>query len=128
MSEALDGPRLVIDPNNRAALVVITTAVGISWTALTLVIRIVSKLHVKRTIGLEEILVVIASIFAFCTSSCMFIAVKHGFGKRTETLQSGDINEILKESPLVHRTESWSNNLVGSLDHRSILRHYLSCR
>lgn len=109
MSQAPDGPRLIIDSNNKAALVVITTAVGTSWTALTLVIRVVSKLHVKRTIGLEEILVVFASIFAFCTSSCMLIAVKHGFGKRTESLHPDDINEVLKVS------------LIGPLNHSSQL-------
>ncbi|KAK5070156.1 hypothetical protein LTR64_001993 [Lithohypha guttulata] len=96
MSEAWDGPRLIINSNNKAALVVIVTAVGISWTALTLVIRIVSKLHVKRTIGLEELLVVVASFSAFCSSSCLLVAVKHGFGQRTKEVSVDDNMVALK--------------------------------
>lgn len=115
MSQALDGPRLVINSNNKAALVVITTLVGISWTALALVIRVVSKLHVKKTVGLEEILVVIASIFAFCTSSCMLVGVKHGFGKRTESLQPNDINEALKVSAQERSADTNTDRTLGSL-------------
>lgn len=65
MSSSQGGPHLVISSDNRAAYIVIVTATGLSWTLLTLIIRIVSKLHVKRTLGLEEALVIAASV---CTS------------------------------------------------------------
>lgn len=62
MSAERQGSHLVIDENNKAALVIIATVIGLSWTTLTLIIRIVSKLHVKKTIGLEEFLVIAASV------------------------------------------------------------------
>lgn len=55
-------PHLVIDSNNRAAYIVIVTAIGLSWTLLTLIIRIVSRFHVNRSLGLEEALVIVASV------------------------------------------------------------------
>lgn len=62
MSTQQEGGRLIIDSNNRAALIAIVTAVGLSWTLLTLIIRVVSRLHVRRSLGLEEYLVIIASV------------------------------------------------------------------
>lgn len=63
------GPRLIIDSNNKAALIVIVTAIGTSWALLTLVIRVVSRLHVRRNLGLEEILVITATVGSLLTKS-----------------------------------------------------------
>lgn len=62
MSELRPNDRFVISSDDKAGLVVIVTAIGLSWTALTLVIRIVSRLHIKRSVGLEEVLVIAASV------------------------------------------------------------------
>lgn len=63
------GPRLIIDSNNKAALIVIVTAIGMSWALLTLVIRVVSRLHIKRTLGIEEVLVIAATVSLFHAKS-----------------------------------------------------------
>lgn len=62
MSEGVYGSPYIIDSNDKSGLVIIVGAIGFSWTILTVIIRIVSKLHVKTTIGLEEVLVVFAAV------------------------------------------------------------------
>lgn len=62
MSELDRNDRFIISSDDKAGLVVIVTAIGLSWTVLTLIIRIVSKLHIKRSVGLEEVLVIAASV------------------------------------------------------------------
>lgn len=62
MSEAADRTQFAINADDKSGLIVIVTAIGFSWTALTVIIRIVSKLHIKTTIGPEEVLVVLAAV------------------------------------------------------------------
>lgn len=104
----------MIDSNDKAGIIVIITAVGISWTSLTLIVRLVSKLQQKSIIGLEELLVIIASVctepltqrdpiltaacqcLAFISSACILGAVGHGLGKRTTEVESDEHESALK--------------------------------
>lgn len=62
MSEQNTSHRFILSSDDQAGLVVIVTAIGLSWTLCTLLIRIVSKLSIKRSLGVEEILVLAASV------------------------------------------------------------------
>lgn len=104
--------RLIIDSNNKEALIVIVTATGFSWTLLTLIIRVVSRLHVRNSLGLEEYLVIAASvslltstpwplliqiqIAAGISSACILTAINHGLGRRIENIDLEDNEMILK--------------------------------
>ena len=61
-SDSITDNNLPISNDDKRGVVIIITAIGVSWTALTLVIRLVSKLRVKSVLGYEEILVIIASV------------------------------------------------------------------
>lgn len=114
MSSQQTGPRLILNSDNKSALIVIVTAIGLSWTLLTLIIRVVSKLHVKRSIGLEEVLVVAASVctlarilslpltfkqvIAGISSACILVGISCGLGRRDENVSNEDNDTLLKVS------------------------------
>lgn len=111
-------PHLVIDSNNEAAYIVIVTATGLSWTILTLIIRLVSKLHVKKALGLEEVLVIAASVCrlarsderttnagqvtAAISSACVLGSIQYGLGARGSDFSNKEIAVAMKVSLLFH--------------------------
>lgn len=62
MSSTVTESRWVITPDSRGGLLIIVTAICLIWTLAVLIIRLASKLSVKNKLGLEEVLVVLATV------------------------------------------------------------------
>ena len=60
MSSGNDGAQMVLSSSDRGAIVVITVVTCVVWTVLAICVRLSWRLHLKGSLGLDDMSVVLA--------------------------------------------------------------------
>ncbi|CAM1509635.1 Fc.00g033740.m01.CDS01 [Cosmosporella sp. VM-42] len=86
----------VITDTNKSPLVQVLTLMFLVIAVLACFVRSGTKIHMIKALKVDDILTVVATIFAVGQSIAVYIGCESGLGKHLETLNSGDIDTFFK--------------------------------
>ncbi|KAM5349863.1 hypothetical protein ACJ41O_006368 [Fusarium nematophilum] len=92
----MNPPQKVITDNNKAPLVQVLTLMFMVIAVLACFVRTGTKIHMIKTLRVDDILTIVATVLAVAQSIAVYIACEHGLGKHFDTLSSSDADSFFK--------------------------------
>ncbi|SPJ85037.1 related to integral membrane protein [Fusarium torulosum] len=86
----------VITANNKSPLVQVLSLMFLVIAILSCLVRTGTKLYMIKTLRVDDILIIVATVLAACQTATIFNACEHGLGQHFEVLSTNDRDIFFK--------------------------------
>ncbi|KAF5242167.1 hypothetical protein FANTH_8799 [Fusarium anthophilum] len=86
----------IITDNNKSPLIQVLSLMFLVIAILSCFVRAGTKLYMTKTLRVDDILIIVATVLAVCQTAIVFNACEHGLGQHFEVLSASDRDTFFK--------------------------------